>query len=157
MWAQQWDNILDIVTPYPSYPSLKVTKSLHDQNYTALRMFQVAEDFFKSLGFSSLPQTFWDHSMIEKPKDGRPVTCHASAWDFFNGKDFRLILGLTYRRWLSDLIANPLLLICALYDPAAGHTWIVRQNPRNPGYHVGLIPELKLDHDVIDSSHYGNA
>jgi len=64
---------------------------LRFQNYTALRMFQVAEDFFKSLGFSSLPQTFWDHSMIEKPKDGRPVTCHASAWDFFNGKDFRFV------------------------------------------------------------------
>ena len=29
-------------------------------------------------------------SILEKPKDGRELTCHASAWDFRNGKDFRI-------------------------------------------------------------------
>ena len=29
-------------------------------------------------------------SMLEKPSDGRDVVCHASAWDFSNGKDFRV-------------------------------------------------------------------
>ena len=29
-------------------------------------------------------------SILEKPKDGREMTCHASAWDFYNGKDFRI-------------------------------------------------------------------
>ena len=29
-------------------------------------------------------------SIIEKPADGRDLTCHASAWDFYNGKDFRI-------------------------------------------------------------------
>ena len=29
-------------------------------------------------------------SIIEKPADGRELTCHASAWDFYNGKDFRI-------------------------------------------------------------------
>ena len=35
-------------------------------------------------------QEFWNGSMIEKPSDGRDVVCHASAWDFYNGKDFRI-------------------------------------------------------------------
>ncbi len=32
---------------------------------------------------------FWSGSILEKPEDGRELTCHASAWDFYNGKDFR--------------------------------------------------------------------
>jgi peptidyl-dipeptidase A len=35
-----------------------------------------------------MPQEFWDKSMFEKP-EGREVVCHASAWDFYNRKDFR--------------------------------------------------------------------
>ena len=28
----------------------------------------------------ALPQTFWERSMLTKPRD-REVVCHASAWD----------------------------------------------------------------------------
>ena len=59
------------------------------QNYTAERIFRVADDFFTSLGLEPMPQSFWDGSILEKPTDGREVVCHASAWDFFNGVDFR--------------------------------------------------------------------
>jgi peptidyl-dipeptidase A len=51
-------------------------------------MFRVAEEFFKSLGLTPMPEAFWEKSMIVKP-DGREVVCHASAWDFYNQKDFR--------------------------------------------------------------------
>ena len=34
---------------------------------------------------------FWEGSILEKPKDGRELVCHASAWDFYNGKDFRWV------------------------------------------------------------------
>jgi len=52
-------------------------------------MFQLADEFFTSLGLDPVPELFWQKSLIEKPKDGREVVCHASAWDFLNGKDFR--------------------------------------------------------------------
>ena len=58
------------------------------QNYTTLRMFQTAEEFFTSLGLKKMPQEFWDKSIIVKPAD-REIVCHASAWDFYNRKDFR--------------------------------------------------------------------
>lgn len=51
-------------------------------------MFRTAEEFFKSLGLLPMPETFWNKSMIVKP-EGRDVVCHASAWDFYNQKDFR--------------------------------------------------------------------
>ena len=33
---------------------------------------------------------FWTGSILERPKDGRDLVCHASAWDFYNGRDFRI-------------------------------------------------------------------
>lgn len=58
------------------------------QNLTANEMFKISEEFFTSLGLKAMPETFWKYSLIEKPKD-REIICHASAWDFCNGKDYR--------------------------------------------------------------------
>lgn len=52
-------------------------------------MFKLAEDFFTSLNLSAMPKTFWERSVLEKPADGRDIVCHASAWDFYDGEDFR--------------------------------------------------------------------
>ena len=46
-------------------------------------MVKYGEGFFTSLGFSPLPQTFWERSLFTKPAD-REVVCHASAWDLDN-------------------------------------------------------------------------
>ena len=62
-------------------PSLDVTSELKKQNYTYLTMFKKAEAFFTSLGWPTLPSSFWKKSMFVQPKD-RNVMCHASAWDF---------------------------------------------------------------------------
>ena len=39
--------------------------------------------------FAPLPQTFWERSMITKPRD-REVVCHASAWNVDNKDDLRI-------------------------------------------------------------------
>jgi peptidyl-dipeptidase A len=52
-------------------------------------MFRLSEDFFKSLGLAPMTDEFWKNSMIVKPKDCE-VVCHASAWDFYDKKDFRI-------------------------------------------------------------------
>lgn len=59
------------------------------QKWNATKMFQESDKFFTSLGLTPMPQEFWAKSMLEKPTDGRHVVCHASAWDFYNRKDFR--------------------------------------------------------------------
>lgn len=51
-------------------------------------MFMESDKFFTSLGLEPMPELFWNKSMLEKPDD-RQVVCHASAWDFYNRKDFR--------------------------------------------------------------------
>jgi hypothetical protein len=53
-------------------------------------MFRVGEDFFLSLNLSALPPEFWAGSLIVDPGD-RSLICQASAWDFCNRIDYRLI------------------------------------------------------------------
>ena len=67
--------------------------SLSTQNYSALQMFELSDEFFVSMGLIPAPEEFWNESMIVRPDD-RDVVCHATAWDFQNRKDFRYDLGL---------------------------------------------------------------
>ncbi|KAI1884165.1 hypothetical protein AGOR_G00223630 [Albula goreensis] len=90
MWAQTWNNIYDMMVPFPDKPNVDVTNAMKEQDWNATHMFRVSEEFFTSLGLIPMPQTFWDRSMLEKPADGREVVCHASAWDFYNREDFRI-------------------------------------------------------------------
>ncbi|XP_064127021.1 angiotensin-converting enzyme isoform X1 [Loxodonta africana] len=90
MWAQSWENIYDMVVPFPDKPNLDVTSTMVQKGWNTTHMFRVAEEFFTSLGLLPMPPEFWAHSMLEKPSDGREVVCHASAWDFYNRKDFRI-------------------------------------------------------------------
>eukprot|EP00071_Canis_lupus_P044971 XP_022278528.1 angiotensin-converting enzyme-like protein Ace3 isoform X1 [Canis lupus familiaris] len=90
MWAQSWVNILDLVLPFPKKPPEDITKIMKSQHWKPSKMFEEAEKFFTSLGMLSTPPSFWKNSMMERPADGREVECHASAWDFYNGRDFRI-------------------------------------------------------------------
>ncbi|KAK7919784.1 hypothetical protein WMY93_011068 [Mugilogobius chulae] len=89
MWSQTWNNVYGMMIPFPNKPNLDVTDEMLRQGYNATHMFRVAEEFFTSLGLEPMPQEFWDESMLVKP-EGREVVCHASAWDFYNRKDFRI-------------------------------------------------------------------
>ncbi len=89
MWSQTWENIYPIMEPYKGVASLDVTKALKEQGYDELKMTKTAEGFFTSLGLPALPESFYENSMIKKPRD-RNVVCHASAWDMDNGNDPRI-------------------------------------------------------------------
>lgn len=80
MWAQSWSGVYDILKTDTPSPAYDLTTRLNEQGYTPLKMVQTGEAFFTSLGLQSLPQTFWERSMITRP-EGREVVCHASAWD----------------------------------------------------------------------------
>ncbi|XP_012588563.1 PREDICTED: angiotensin-converting enzyme-like isoform X2 [Condylura cristata] len=90
MWAQSWVNILDLVLPFPNKPPEDITKIMKVQHWRPTKMFEEADKFFTSMGLLPTPPEFWSRSMLERPTDGREVECHASAWDFYNGRDFRI-------------------------------------------------------------------
>jgi len=89
MWAQEWDNIYPLVAPANADPGYDLTALLKKRNTDWKQMVKYGENFFVSLGFDPLPQTFWERSLFLKPKD-REVVCHASAWDIDLMSDVRL-------------------------------------------------------------------
>ena len=89
MWAQEWQDIYDLLEPFKGEPSLDVTKNLREKKYDAKKMVLLGEAFFTSLGFDPLPKTFWDRSQFTRPH-GREVVCHASAWDVSSAGDLRI-------------------------------------------------------------------
>jgi peptidyl-dipeptidase A len=89
MWAQEWNNVYDLVVPYPGEPSFDVTKALEAQHWDAVKMVRQGERFFTGLGFAPLPSTFWERSLFTRPRD-REVVCHASAWDVSWSDDLRV-------------------------------------------------------------------
>jgi peptidyl-dipeptidase A len=89
MWAQEWGNIYPLVAPANGGQGYDLTQQLKDHKVDELGMVHYGENFFKSLGFAPLPQTFWERSLFVKPQD-RDVVCHASAWDVDMQNDLRL-------------------------------------------------------------------
>ncbi len=89
MWAQQWGNIYPLLAPQGADRGFDLTKILKERNTDPKQMVRYGESFFTSLGFESLPPSFWERSLFAKPAD-RDVVCHASAWDLDFVKDVRL-------------------------------------------------------------------
>lgn len=89
MWAQKWHDLYDRTKPFRNVVDVDVTESLKKNNFNALRMFQESDRFYKSLGLAPMEMSYTPPSIIEKPSD-RVIVCHASAWDFCNGRDYRI-------------------------------------------------------------------
>ena len=89
MWAQTWGNVYPLLAPANADRGYDLTSILKGRNTDAKQMVRYGEAFFTSVGFESLPASFWDRSMLTKPAD-REVVCHASAWDIDYEKDVRL-------------------------------------------------------------------
>jgi len=89
MWAQEWTNIYPLVAPKDADRGYDLSKILKDRKTDPLQMVHYGERFFESLGFSPLPESFWQRSQFVKPRD-RDVVCHASAWDVDFVDDLRL-------------------------------------------------------------------
>lgn len=63
--------------------------------------------------------------MIVKP-DGREVVCHASAWDFYNQKDFRYCLSVLSFQRFHDIMDNEMNINNKIY--CGFYQWIFLMN-----------------------------
>ncbi len=89
LWAQDWSNIYPLVAPPKADPGFSLTNILKTRRMPALDMVRTGEHFYTSLGFAPLPKTFFERSLLVRPKD-RDVVCHASAWDIDYAEDIRI-------------------------------------------------------------------
>lgn len=90
IWAQEWGNVYPLVAPRNTQGTgFDLTELIRARNLDAVQMTRFGEQFFTSLGFDSLPATFWERSLLTQPQD-REVVCHASAWDIDDAEDIRI-------------------------------------------------------------------
>jgi peptidyl-dipeptidase A len=92
-WGQDWPSLVenvDMDTPFKGKPKEYITKQ--------------AERFYCSLGFPSLPQSFWARSDLypADPRSGRKKNSHASAWHINLRDDVRSLMSIEpNNRWFT--------------------------------------------------------
>lgn len=90
MWAQSWVNLYDRIKPFPGGSSIDITENMKAKGITVEEMFEMSNKFFMNLGLPNNSMSYQEPpAIINKPED-RIITCHASAWDFCDGRDFRI-------------------------------------------------------------------
>ncbi|MGH7525109.1 MAG: M2 family metallopeptidase, partial [Gemmatimonadales bacterium] len=90
MWAQEWGNTYALTAPKTEgHAGYDLTELLKARKVDQREMVRYGERFFTSLGLPKLPATFWDRSLIVKPRD-REVVCHPSAWHMDGKEDVRI-------------------------------------------------------------------
>ena len=89
MWAQSWSNVYPLMGVKEAKQSYDLTKIIEQRKMTEQDMTHTAEQFFVSLGFDKLPESFWKQSLFVRPAD-RDVDCYASAWHIDTRDDVRL-------------------------------------------------------------------
>lgn len=141
MWSQTWNNIYDIVTPYPEAASVDPTAAIKAQGYDPVRMVKLGENFFSSLGFDPLPQTFWERSLFAKPED-REVVCHASAWDLDFGDDIRI--KMCVKPTYEDLVTIHHELGHNYYQRAYNTLPVLYQSGAHDGFHEAIGDAIAL-------------
>ncbi len=140
-WAQQWSNVYPIALDAAAGRGYDLTAILEEKKIDALGMVRYGENFFKSLGFAPLPQTFWDRSLFLKPRD-REVICHASAWDINNKDDLRLKMCIQIRE--EDFITIHHELGHNIYQRAYNQQPFLFQNGANDGFHEAIGDTIAL-------------
>jgi peptidyl-dipeptidase A len=141
MWAQEWGNIYPVVAPQTTEKGYDVTDLLKQHNVNELGMVHFGENFFKSLGFAPLPQTFWERSLFLKPQD-RDVVCHASAWDIDQKDDLRLKMCIEVKG--EDFVTIHHELGHNFYQRAYKDQDVLFQDSANDGFHEAVGDTIAL-------------
>ncbi len=141
MWAQEWGNIYPVVAPAGADKGYDLTQLLKSHNVNELGMVHYGENFFKSLGFAPLPETFWERSLFVKPQD-RDVVCHASAWDIDQKDDLRLKMCIEIRD--EDFVTIHHELGHNFYQRAYKDQDVLFEDSANDGFHEAVGDTIAL-------------
>ena len=156
MWAQEWGNIYPLVAPEGAGDiGYDLTELIEQKDLDEVEMVRVGEQFFSSLGFEPLPETFWQRSQFTKPQD-REVVCHASAWDVDNVDDLRIKMCI--KRNADDFKVIHHELGHNYYQRAYNQQDYLHLNGANDGFHeaigdmiaLSITPEYLVQIDMLD-------
>ncbi|QIG55240.1 M2 family metallopeptidase [Altererythrobacter sp. BO-6] len=163
MWAQEWGNIYPLVAPAGAGDiGYDLTELIEQKGLSEIEMVKVGEQFFSSLGFAPLPETFWERSQFIKPVD-REVVCHASAWNIDNVDDLRIKMcikpnAVDFTTIHHELGHN-------YYQRAYNQQDYLHLNGANDGFHeaigdmiaLSITPEYLVQIGMLDKSQVPSA
>ena len=141
MWSQTWDNLYPILKPTDAKDGYDLSAVLTARNTSATDMVRYAEGFYKSLGMEALPPSFWERSLLTKPKD-REVVCHASAWDIDTLTDVRVKMCITPTAEDFTTIHHELGHV--YYSLAYRNNAAIFKNGANDGFHEAIGDTIAL-------------
>ncbi|QSB43753.1 M2 family metallopeptidase [Tsuneonella flava] len=156
MWAQEWGNIYPLVAPKGSGDlGYDIGDLLKAKGKGPLDMVHYGENFYSSLGFKKLPDTFWQRSLFTKPAD-REVVCHASAWDIDNKDDIRIKMCIKVNA--DDFVTIHHELGHNYYQRAYNKQPYFYLNGANDGFHeaigdfiaLSITPQYLVDIGLLD-------
>ncbi|HEX6216193.1 MAG TPA: M2 family metallopeptidase, partial [Vicinamibacterales bacterium] len=141
IWAQSWENLYADVAPRTGAKSYDLTAILKARKTSAVDMVKYGERFFVSLGLAPLPATFYERSLLTRPRD-REVVCHASAWDLDLEDDLRIKMCI-------DATAEDFTVIHHelghnFYQRAYKHLPVLFRDSANDGFHEALGDTIGL-------------
>ncbi len=140
-WAQEWGNVYPLLGMPQTSSGYDLTELLKAKSVEPRGMVKDAENFFTSMGFAPLPQTFWERSLFTKPAD-RDVVCHASAWDIDNKDDLRIKVCLQVRD--VDFVTVHHELGHNFYQRAYKNQPFLFENGANDGFHEAIGDSIAL-------------
>ena len=141
MWSQSWSNVYELVAPDEGGRGYDLTQQLERNGVDELEMVRFAEQFFSSLGFEPLPETFWERSLFIQPDD-RDVVCHASAWSLDYEDDIRIKMCI--RLTGEDFVVVHHELGHNYYQRAYQHQDPLYRTSANDGFHEGIGDTVAL-------------
>lgn len=158
MWAQEWGDIYDVVAPAGSGDiGYDIGELLKAKKVDEIGMVKIGEGFFSSLGFASLPESFYARSQFLKPAD-REVVCHASAWNIDNVDDLRIKMCIKINS--NDFVTVHHELGHNYYQRAYNKQSYLHLNGANDGFHeaigdaiaLSITPEYLVQIGLLDAS-----
>ena len=141
MWSQSWSNVYELVAPDEGGRGYDLTRQLERNDVNELEMVRFAEQFFSSLEFEPLPETFWERSLFIQPDD-RDVVCHASAWSLDYEDDIRIKMCI--RITGEDFVVVHHELGHNYYQRAYQHQDPLYRTSANDGFHEGIGDTVAL-------------
>ncbi len=130
-WAQDW-------TAMVSVEGLDVNPALGQRS--AEWIVQQGEEFYKSLGFDALPESFWEKSSLYPlPPDATfKKNTHASAWHMDLGEDVRSLMSVEPNRDWWETTLHELGHIYYYQSYTRPEIPLVLRGGANRAYHEGI-------------------
>jgi peptidyl-dipeptidase A len=130
-WGQDWQELVQ---------TGEVDLDENLKQYSSEWIVKKGEEFYVSLGFEKLPQSFWELSSLYPvpPNAGYKKNNHASAWHMNNNNDIRSLMSvIPNTRWWSTSL-HELGHIYYYVSYTNPHVPIILREGANRGYHEAI-------------------